>query len=264
MNPPIIGIVGGVGPYAGLDLNRKVFDNTITDGTDQGHLEVLLFSAGRRIPDRSDYLAGRISENPAEGIFQAVRTLARAGARFVAIACNTAHSPEIIEPLKEKIKDLDLNLELVDMIEETGLFIRQYYGRGVKTGLLATEGTYKSGVYERLAGDIELVIPSRKIRELVHRAIYDRTFGIKAFSNPLTEQAVEDCRSAVRHLTDKGAKLVILGCTELPLALPEQSMAGVALLDPAWITARALVSKAAPDKLKEYRPEVCPHILQGE
>ena len=186
------------------------------------------------------------------------------GARFVAIACNTAHSPEIIEPLKEKIKDLDLNLELVDMIEETGLFIRQYYGRGVKTGLLATEGTYKSGVYERLAGDIELVIPSRKIRELVHRAIYDRTFGIKAFSNPLTGQAIEDCRSAVRHLADKGAKLVILGCTELPLALPEQSMAGVALLDPAWITARALVSKAAPDKLKEYRPENPPSYYYRE
>ena len=39
---PVIGIVGGVGPYAGLDLNQKIFDNTVTNGTDQDHKPIRL------------------------------------------------------------------------------------------------------------------------------------------------------------------------------------------------------------------------------
>ncbi|HUU28793.1 MAG TPA: amino acid racemase [archaeon] len=256
MGLPIIGIVGGVGPYAGLDLNRKIFDNTVTDGTDQDHLEVLLFSAGRQVPDRTEYLLRKAGENPAEQLFRAVETLARAGARIMAIACNTAHAPEIITPLKEKILSLGLEIELVDMIEETALFIKENFGKGAKAGLLATEGTISAGVYDRLReerlGRIELLLPSREIQKLVHQAIYDRKYGIKACSNPVTERAVKECRLAVRHLAEQGAETVILGCTELPLALPQSSIEGASLLDPTWITARALVARVALEKLKPW------------
>jgi aspartate racemase len=80
--------------------------------------------------------------------------------------------------------------------------------------------------------------------------IYDQSYGIKAFSNPVTGRAVADCRTAVGHLAGKGAELVILGCTELPLALPQWSVQGVELVDPTEITARALIRLAAPDRLK--------------
>ena len=254
METPIIGIVGGVGPYAGLDLNRKIFDNTLTNGTDQDHLEVLLFSAGRRVTDRTEYLLGREDENPAEGLFEALCALESAGASLAAIACNTAHSERIIGPLKQKIKQKGLGLKLVDMIEETASFIRDRFGSGAKAGLLATEGTIDSGVYERLcaepSGRMELVTPSAEIVKLVHQAIYDRSYGIKAFSNPVTGRASADCRTAVGHLAGKGARLVILGCTELPLALPQRSVHGVELVDPTEITARALIRLAAPDRLK--------------
>lgn len=254
MKTPIIGIVGGVGPYAGLDLNRKIFDNTLTNGTDQDHLEVLLFSAGKRVTDRTEYLLGREDKNPADGLFEALCALETAGATLAAIACNTAHSEKIIGPLKERIQEQGLGIKLVDIIEETASFIRDGFRSGVKAGLLATEGTIATGVYSRLCeecpGHIELVTPSSEIVKLVHQAIYDKSYGIKAFSNPVTDRARADCQTAVGHLARKGARLVILGCTELPLALPQRSLQGVELVDPTEITARALITLAAPDRLR--------------
>ncbi len=250
----IIGIVGGVGPYAGLDLNRKVFDSTVTDGSDQDHLEVILFSAGSRIPDRTGYLLGQEKVNPAEGLFQACRALAEAGAGVAAVACNTAHAAAIMEPLREKLKKEGLSLELVDMIEATGEYVRGRFGPGARVGLLATEGTIRCRVYERLLdgpGAVRsLVIPDDEMILRVHRAIYDREWGIKARSNPVSEKAAGECRAAAEHLADRGAAAVILGCTELPLALPGRFLGSMELIDPTLITARALVKKAAPEKLR--------------
>jgi len=254
METPIIGIVGGVGPYAGLDLNRKIFDNTLTSGADQDHLEVMLFSAGKRVTDRTEYLLGREERNPAGGLFEALCALESAGASLAAIACNTAHSDRIIGPLKQRIQEQGLKIKLVDMIQETASFIRDRFGPGARAGLLATEGTMATGVYDRLCeespGQMELVKPSAETVQLVHQAIYDKSYGIKAFSNPVTDRARADCRTAVEHLARKGAKLVILGCTELPLALPQRSLHGVELVDPTEITARAMIRLAAPHKLK--------------
>ena len=62
----MIGIVGGVGPYAGLDLMRKVFDQTLAGG-DQEHVDALLFSLPSGIADRTEYLEGRVEQNPPPG-----------------------------------------------------------------------------------------------------------------------------------------------------------------------------------------------------
>lgn len=250
----IIGIVGGVGPYAGLDLNRKIFDSTVTDGTDQDHLEVMLFSAGSRIPDRTGYLLGQGKVNPAEGLFEACQALAAAGAGVAAIACNTAHAAAIIGPLREKLQQDGLPLELVDIIEATGEYVRDRFGPGARVGLLATEGTIRCRVYERLLewpGAVgSLVIPDEEMIRRVHMAIYDREWGIKARSNPVSEKAEEECRAAVNHLAENGAAAVILGCTELPLALPGRFHGSIELIDPTLITARALVRKVDPDALR--------------
>ncbi|OGF97446.1 MAG: hypothetical protein A2Z86_11020 [Candidatus Glassbacteria bacterium GWA2_58_10] len=254
MKIPVIGIVGGVGPYAGLELNRKVFENTLTDGSDQSHLEVLLFSAGARVPDRTEYLLGREKNNPAEGLYQSLAALSAAGAELAAIACNTAHSAKIIGPLKERISAAGLKIELLDLIEETGVYILRKFGPGAAAGLLATEGTLATGVYDRLKeeslGGIRLIAPEPEIMSLVHRAIYDREYGIKAFSAPVTARARADCLKAVEHLAGRGARLAILGCTELPLALPERNIGDLVLIDPGEVVARSLIRRAAPEKLK--------------
>src|SRR5262245_32990820 len=90
-----IGIVGGVGPYAGLDLVKKIFDNTEAQ-RDQEHLDVLLINSPRLIDDRTNYILavrdGKVATDPALdpanpgcGIVACIRKLAAAGAEVVGV-----------------------------------------------------------------------------------------------------------------------------------------------------------------------------------
>jgi len=120
MNPrPLIGIVGGMGPYAGLDLARKVFDHTIAS-RDQEHLPLVLVSAPEEIEDRSVFLKGQSNRNPADSILPIISTLERAGASVVGIPCNTAHAPQIFDPLATRIKEAGYRVRLLHMVEEVG------------------------------------------------------------------------------------------------------------------------------------------------
>ena len=65
---PLAGIIGGVGPYAGLDFVRDIFNNTIAL-SDQEHIGVLLVSCPAIIPDRTKYLLDEETVNPALGLF---------------------------------------------------------------------------------------------------------------------------------------------------------------------------------------------------
>lgn len=62
-----IGVLGGVGPYAGLDLMRKIFDQTEAN-CDQEHLSVIQYSLSEHIIDRTRFLLGETDENPGEAI----------------------------------------------------------------------------------------------------------------------------------------------------------------------------------------------------
>ena len=81
-------------------------------------------------------------------------------------------------------------------------------------------------------------------------AIYNPNTGIKAHSSPVTQEARSEVLLAVRELVERGAQAVILGCTELPLAVPESAFEGTPLIDPARMLARALVRAADPDRLR--------------
>ena len=83
MQKKIIGILGGVGPYAGLDLVRKIFDNTIAE-SDHEHLPVILYSVPQLVPDRTDFITGKSPVNPSEGLIQGLQSLIKAGAGIAA------------------------------------------------------------------------------------------------------------------------------------------------------------------------------------
>ncbi len=247
-----IGIVGGVGPYAGVDITRKVFDSTVAS-VDQEHLSVLLFSAPSEIMDRTAFLLGKSAVNPAEGIFNILTRMESAGVDVAAIACNTAHSPEIFDVVTERLERGKSRIELVHMVREAALFIKGRYPGVKRAGVLATDGTLKAGVYDRVFGEegLAVVYPDRAVqREKVHRAIYDPLRGIKASSNPVTDAARSDIREAALHLAGKGAECVVLGCTELPLAFASDEGLPLPLIDANLALARGLVKRAAPEKLR--------------
>ena len=248
----IIGIVGGVGPYAGLDLKKKIFDNTKAF-SDQEHLEVYLLSSSRHITDRTSFLKNPSDiENPAVAIFNVIKKLQRIGAHVIGIPCNTSHSPLIFNKIEFLIKNEGLDLELLNMIEETNIYIKNKLKDVKKTGLLATLGTYGSMVYQETfsTSGIEILVPDENDKEKVHNAIYDKSYGIKAFSNPVKKQAKEQLKAAINTLKKKGAQAIIMGCTEIPLALNKND-SDLPLVDPTTVLARALISRVDQGKLKD-------------
>lgn len=248
----IIGIVGGVGPYAGLDLTRKIFDQTVAR-RDQEHVSVILWSTPDEIGDRSEYVLGRSSINPATGIAAIVRRMEAAGASHAAIACNTAHAPPIFDVITRILRDSGSRIELVNMVEQVVRFVRQHHPAVAAVGVLATDGTMRSNVYTAgfARAGIKVLYPDAEVQaRKVLPAIYDVDYGIKAKSEQVTVRARTDLLDAAAHLFAKGAQALVLGCTELPLAIKAAEIGGRTVIDPTLVLARALVGRVAPERLK--------------
>lgn len=239
-----IGILGGVGPSAGVDLAKKVFKHTKA-AKDQEHISMYLTSCPAMIPDRTGFLLEG-GQNPAPGMQDCINKLALCGATAMGICCNTAHSPKIISQLT-----FPKGLEFINMIDRTCKEISDRFGKA-KIGLMATKGTIQTGIYAEYFAkypNLELVIASQATVDKVHDTIYNKEFGIKA-TPEVTEKAKNNLREAVDELKGLGCKAVILGCTELPLAFEGQSeYNGVALVDPTEVLAINLIKATEPEKL---------------
>jgi aspartate racemase len=248
----MIGIVGGVGPYAGWDLFRKVLDNTLAE-SDQEHLDVVLLSVPSAIMDRTEYLLGRSGINPAFAIAEVLVRLEAAGACVAGIPCNTAHAPEIFSLIQERISKRNSRIKVLHLINETVSYIGTSHPGLTRIGVLSTTGTYRSGIYlDTLEkSGYRVILPTAEMQErLIHPAVYDPEFGIKTRSNPVHPRARESLLSGISYLKEHGAEAVIMGCTEIPMAISGEETGQMVAIDPADILARALIRTWDPDKLK--------------
>lgn len=249
-----IGIGGGVGPMAGCMLHQIIIEHTVASG-DADHINVIHLSSSSQVTDRTAFLEGRVDENPAHGMAQVVASIAKCGDAcggrvVVGVPCNTFHSPQIWDTFLCSVAQAP-NCDTLHMLQETGVFIQDIVPGVRRVGLMSTTGTRRTGVYRDVLKPhgLELVEVPEDIQDELHETIYNQTWGIKAVS-PVTKQARERFLSYVQVLVGLGAEAVILGCTEIPLALPENSMFGVPLVNPMVALGRALISAAAPEKLK--------------
>src|SRR5690554_3400281 len=107
----MIGIAGGMGPYSGLDLLNKIFDNTLAD-SDQEHLDAILLSTPSIIEDRTQFLLGNVKVNPAFAITKILLKLERSGATVAGIPCNTAHSDIIFKVIQQELEKAKSKIKL--------------------------------------------------------------------------------------------------------------------------------------------------------
>lgn len=201
-NKKSIGIIGGMGPLATADLFQKIILHTRA-ACDQDHLRVYIDS-NTNIPDRTAALL-RGGADPTPELVSSARGLERQGADVLIIPCNTAHN----------FYDAVQSAVSVPVLHMIRLTARALVERGVKTaGLLATDGTVQTGIYQRtFAGTgVELLVPEGEEQRAVMDMIYQ---GVKAGRRDYDASAA---RRTMEALTDRGAQTLILGCTELPLA----------------------------------------------
>lgn len=232
-----IGIVGGVGPAATVDFLDKIVKATPAR-RDQDHLKVVV-EQNPQIPDRTRNLIHG-EPDPTIPLYATCRRLEDAGADIITIPCNTAHA--YVEDLQRH-----LTIPIVSMLRTTIEHIAATYGTTRKVGLLATTGTVRTGVYHAVArGSFDLMVPDDAHQELVMASIYG-PLGVKAGYQ--SGQCLEDLLAAVRHLVARGAEILILGCTELPVLIDESDdyRVGdrrVVMLDPTNLLARRCVALA--------------------
>lgn len=201
-NEPV-GILGGVGPMATVHFMQRIL--ALTDASrDQDHVDMLVWNHAS-IPDRTAYLVGESDDNPGPVMAADARELERAGAKFIAIPCNTAQA------FHDEVQDA-VTIPVIDIVEAT-LSAARAAVPGLRTiGILATDGTLRARTYHRAAADAGLdpIAPDDDVQKDVMSMIYD---GVKA-GMPVERERFE---AAVAHLRARGADAIVLGCTELSI-----------------------------------------------
>ncbi len=249
----MIGVVAGVGPYAGLDLLKKIADQTAAR-SDQEHLTVASLSQPATIPDRSAFLLGESLLNPAGPILEQLHQLEHLGATVAGIPCNTAHAAPIMDLIEHGLATSASRLRLLHMINEVGHMIQRHYPSVQTVGVLATIGTTFSRVYPQTLEPLGLRVINageRLLKDKIQPAIYDTQYGIKACGYA-TERAREALLFSIDALRSQGAQAIILGCTELPLAFEGSEVGGLPLIDSNKALARALIRAFDPQKLRQF------------
>lgn len=248
---PLIGILGGMGPQAGLDLADKLIRLTRTT-RDQDHVPFVLFSFASEVADRTTFLLDQGDVNPAYAIAKQLIRMSDMGVNIAAMACNTAHAAPIFDVVLSLLEENGCELRLLHMVREAVGRISSAFPGVRRVGILATQGTYQTGLYEHALEEagLQAILPDPVVRkDNIHAALYAPSVGIKACSGVVTDEAIARVRAACHHLKELGAEAIILGCTELPLAVREHQIDGIPILDPATIVAELLIRETYPDKL---------------
>ena len=216
----MIGILGGMGTQAGLDFCNKLA--VLNRGKiDQEYPLFLLYnksnipgrpeSIGSQTKNLSNKSFNKLSKEKYNRVLKSLlkgcKLLEKNKCKFIVIPCNTAHY--WFNDLQKKVK-----IPIINMPKEVFKFTKLKCKKNSKVGLLATEGTLKTGVYKKFfEKDYQLIEPSNKLQKTsVNKSIKFVKMGdVKA--------AAKSIKPAINSLIKMKCKKIILGCTELPIAI---------------------------------------------
>lgn len=216
-----------MGPEATADLYMKIIKATDAR-KDQDHFRVIIDS-NAKIPDRTEAILG-IGESPVNALVETGKNLEMLGVDVGCIPCITSHY--FIDKIQSK-----LSFPILNALEEVKKYISLCYPDVEKIGVLATSGTIKTGLFEKYLTNTDIIYPSAETQdEMVMKAIYGAN-GIK--SGNTEGEPLDLLKRASNELINKGAELLIAGCTELRLVLRDYHV-NVPLIDPMEVLAKAI------------------------
>ena len=231
-----LGVIGGLGPLATAWFMELVIRMTQAR-TDQQHLDMILYNIPS-IPDRTAYLLDPTKENPLPPIVSIGKALAAQEAEYIAIPCVTAHFF-----LKELAREIPI--PIIDAVGETAAHLKE---NGVSAaGILATDGTIATKLLQHALEKegIGAVLPDPEEQGQVMELIYQ---DIKA-DRPAD---MEKFRRVSKNLRQRGAQVIILGCTELSLIKREQNI-GPGFIDALEVLAQQSVLRCGGVLKEKYR-----------
>jgi aspartate racemase len=227
-----VGVLGGMGPEATVDFMAKVIALTPAD-KDQDHIQMLV-DHNPTVPNRQAAILGE-GEDPGPVLADMARRLESAGADFLVIPCNTAYG------FRDSVENA-VDIPLVSIIDVTIDAVGELAPGARSVGLLATDGCLQASVYQNAMKANDLVpvllddVEMEKFMTLVN--------GIKAgYKGEVVANSMHQLANA---LIDRGAEVIIAGCTEVPLVL-ENSKLGVPLASSTDVLAQKTVQLAKPE-----------------
>ena len=225
----IIGILGGMGPYATVDLFKKILDFTPAN-KDADYLHIIIDN-NPKVPNRRKALTEG-GPDPTPELQRMAKKMEIAGADFLLIGCNSAHA--FIQRVQEAV-----DIPIISIIEETARETKLHNPNITKVGLLAGTGTIKLKLYDKAFADkgIEVIQHENGLQERVLHVID----SVKA------KVSVEDIKpeiiSVCHELIKLGAQAIIGGCTEIPIVLKDGDLT-VPVVDANEYYAKAAVNYA--------------------
>ena len=199
----MIGILGGMGTQAGLDFCNKIA--VLNRGkSDQEYPKFILYNKSDT-PKRPENL--KKYHNVLKELIKGCQLLQKNKCKFIVMPCNTAHYWQ--EDIQKKI-----SIPLISMPKEVYLHAKKTCKKNSKIGILCTEATIKTKVYSKYFDkSFQLVSPGKKLQKnSVNKAIKFVKMGNVKAANKII-------KPAINYLIKKKCKKIILGCTELPIAI---------------------------------------------
>ncbi len=202
----MLGVLGGMGPLATVDFLSKLVLQTEAV-RDQDHIPFLV-ACLPQIPDRMDALL-REGPSPVDAMVSGIERLVAGGADLIAIPCNTAHAWYDDLAVRSPAPILHIVHAALEGLRERGI------ERG-PIGLLATEGTIKADIYQSVLREqgLECYLPSD---------VAPVDAGIYAVKVGRLADGRTSLAAVARSMLDKGCSAIILGCTEISVALGDEA-----------------------------------------
>lgn len=224
-----------MGPAATIRLYEEITARTGA-GCDQDHVPLLIDSCPQ-IPDRTSALLGG-GPDPAAELLGSVRRLVAGGADFIAMACNTAHAwyDQVAAASPVPV------LHLIRIAAES---CRQRLPAGGAVGVLATQGTLASGLYQQALQEVNLrtILPDAAGQACVMQAILQ----VKAGGPENFRHAVQAVKLQAEDMIRRGSAVILLGCTDLSVILREGDLA-VPIVDSTVALAERMIAIAKGER----------------
>ncbi len=226
MHEPVVGVIGGMGPEATVELMRRVMASTPAED-DRDHVHMIVDN-NPKVPSRIEALITGTGPSPAPAIAAMARRLEDAGADFLVIPCNTAHgyweaAAETVSIPVWHLPDLTLARIAADV------------GGPFRAGLLASPAVRQIELYEQVCArhDASLLHggPDEDLLEVIRAAKANRAAAPE----------VERLGRAAERLVDDGADCLVLGCTEFSL-IAHRLQAAVPVYDTLQVLAEQIVA----------------------
>jgi len=206
-----LGVLGGMGPLATADFLKKLVESTPAR-VDQEHIPVLVFG-DCTTPDRTANIVGE-GPSPLPQLLAGIRFLSESGAKAICIPCNSAHCWYAEMAAASAVP-------LFHIVRASAGQVRKKNPAARVVGVLSTAGTHRMGIYRDTLVEMGFAVVSPtddEFQTLVSPAIA----LIKANRLPEAEAVFE---IAAARLRERGAEIIILGCTEIPIGMQQQCRA---------------------------------------